>query len=170
MQYEKRKHIIKKTLTQNQQPKIDNVNTNINNRTFLVGPSVSGKTYLMFRILSRIPDREIYITSESPLEQYSNAKIKKKIGEDIKSLNYFENGIIIFDDILGENIDQFFIRGRHNNIDIYYRSQFCFDLPKRSIRNNSQKIFLFNQTLKYIENIYRDVGGYDMSYDEFRQL
>ena len=29
---------------------------------------------------------------------------------------------------------------------------------------------MFNQTSKDIENIYRDIGGYDMSYDEFKQL
>ena len=29
---------------------------------------------------------------------------------------------------------------------------------------------LFNQTLRDIENRYRDVGGYDISYDEFTQL
>ena len=63
-------------------------------------------------------------------------------------------------------IDQFFIRGRHNNLDIYYLSESYFDLPKRTIRNNSNKVFLFNQTLKGIANVYRDVGGYDMSHDE----
>ena len=29
---------------------------------------------------------------------------------------------------------------------------------------------MFNRTLKDIEHIYRDVGGYDMSYDEYKQL
>ena len=29
---------------------------------------------------------------------------------------------------------------------------------------------LFNQTRKDNENIHRDVGGYDMSYDEFKDL
>ena len=29
---------------------------------------------------------------------------------------------------------------------------------------------LFNQTLKDIENIYRDVAGYNMSCDEFKKL
>ena len=29
---------------------------------------------------------------------------------------------------------------------------------------------MFNQTLKDIEHIYRDVAGYDMSYDEFEEL
>ena len=38
------------------------------------------------------------------------------------------------------------------------------------MRNNSNKIILFNQTLKNIEHTYRDIGGYDMSYDEFKQL
>ena len=69
-----------------------------------------------------------------------------------------------------KNLDQFFIRGRHNNLDIYYLPQSYFDFPKRTIRNNSNKIFLFIQTLKDIENIYRDVGGYDVSYDDFKEL
>ena len=29
---------------------------------------------------------------------------------------------------------------------------------------------MFDQTLKDIEKIFRDVGSYDMSYDEFKQL
>ena len=103
------------------------------------------------------------------------SKIKiKEINDEIKPLNEYENGIIVFDDILGSSnsrfIDQFFIRGRHNNLDICYLSQSYFDLPKRTIRNNSNKIILFNQTLKDIEHIYRDAAGYDMNYDEFKDL
>ena len=41
---------------------------------------------------------------------------------------------------------------------------------ERAIRNNGNKIFLFNQTLKDTENIYKDVGGYDMSNDEVKHL
>ena len=48
-------------------------------------------------------------------------------------------------------------------------SQCYFDLPKRTIRNKSNKIALFNQTLKDIEHINRDVAGYDMNYDEFKE-
>ena len=164
-QNETNSHVIKK-------PEIENNN---NNRTLLVGPSFSGKTYLMLKILSRIPDRDIYIITKSPPEQYTNSKIKiKEIGDEIKPLNEYENGILVFDDVLGSSnsrdIDQFFIRGRHNNLAIYYLSQSYFDLPKRTIRNNSNKIILFNQTLKDIEHIYRDVAGYDMNYDEFKEL
>ena len=90
----------------------------------MVGPSFSGKTYLMLKILSRMIDRDIYIITKSPPEQYTNSKIKiKEISDAIKPLNECENGIIVFDDILGSSIsrfiDQFFIRGRHKNLDIY---------------------------------------------------
>ena len=57
-----------------EKPKIDNVNNN--NRALLVGPSFSGKTYLMLKILSPITDRDIYIITKPPPEQYSNSKIK----------------------------------------------------------------------------------------------
>ena len=130
----------------------------------------------MLKILSRIPpERNIYIITKSPPEQSSNSKIKiKDISDEIKPPKEYEKATIVFDDVLGSSnskyLDQFFIRGRHNNLDIYYLSQFYFDLPERTIRNNSDKIFLLNQTLKDIENIYRDVVGYDMSYDEIKEL
>ena len=154
---------------------IDNVDINNNNRTLLVGQSFSGETYLMLKFLSRIPNEVFYLITKSPPEQYSNTKIEiKGIGDEIKPLSEYENGIIAFNDVLGSSnsrlIDQFFIRGRHNNLDIYYLSQFYFDLPKRTKRNNSNKIILINQTLKIIEYVYRDVGGYDMGNDKFKQL
>ena len=38
--------------------------------------------------------------------------------------NEFEKAIVVFDDVLGStisrHIDQFFIRGRHNNLDVYF--------------------------------------------------
>ena len=170
--YNKKKRIKKITSSHQQQPKIENNN---NNRTSLVGPGFLGKTYLMLKILSGIPDGDIYIITKSPPEQYSNSKIKiEEISDEIKPLNEYENGVIVFDDILGSSnsrfIDQFFIRGQHNTLDIYYLPQSYFDLPERTIRNNSNKNILFNQTLKNIEHIYRDVAGYDMNYDEFKEL
>ena len=171
----KRKYNIK-TLIQNQQPKIEYVRINNQNRSKLfVGPSFSVKTYLMLRILSQIPDRDVYIITKSPPEQYSNSKFKiKEISDEIKPLIVYEKAFIVFGDILGSSnskyIDQFFIKGRHNNPDIYYLSQSYFDLPKRTIRNKSNKMILLNQTLKDIENIYRDIGGYDMRYDEYKPL
>ena len=75
-----------------------------NNRTFWDRPSFSGRTYLLLLILSWKPDREIYIITKSPPEQRSNFKFKfKDIGEEIKSLNEYENAIIVFHDILGSS-------------------------------------------------------------------
>ena len=147
----------------------------INNRIFLVGPSFSGKTYFMLRILSGMSYRDFYIITKSPPEQVSNSKIKfKEIREKIKPLNEYENAIIVFDDNLGTSsskwIDQFFVRGRRNCFDIWYLSKSYFDWSKRTRRNNSIKKMLFTETLKGIENLYREVGVYDMSYDELKQL
>ena len=98
----------------------------------MVGPSFSGKTYLILKILSRIPNRDIYIITKSPPEQYSNSKIKiKEISDEIEPLSEYENAIIVFDDILGSSnsrlVDQYFIRGRHIELDIYYLSQSYFE-------------------------------------------
>ena len=62
--YNKKKR--KNNLVQNeiiishQQPIIEHDNNNNNNRSLLVGPSFSGKIYLMLKILSRMPDRYLY--------------------------------------------------------------------------------------------------------------
>ena len=90
----------------------------------MVGPSFSGKTYLMLKVITRIPNRYIYIITKSPPEQNSNSKIKiKEISDEIKPLNYYEKAIIFFDDNLGPSSSKFipriFIRSRHTNLDIY---------------------------------------------------
>ena len=101
------------TLIQNQQPKNDNVDANKNTRALLVEPSFSGKTFLMLKILSQMPDRGIYIFTNTPPEPYSNFKINiEEIGGNIKPLSEYESAIIVFDNFLGSsnsrNKDQFF--------------------------------------------------------------
>ena len=48
----------------------------------------------------------------------------KEIGEEIGPSKANKKSIIVFDDILGSSngrcMDQFFIRGRHNNLDLHY--------------------------------------------------
>ena len=149
------------------------------NRTLIVGPSFCGKTHLLLNKLQlmRLDDntRKIHIITRSP-EQYSNIEIEQvKVEEDLedKSVQDFQNCCVVFDDMLDTSqklIDPFFTRGRHNDLDVYYLSQSYFDLPKRTIRNNSNNIILFQQTLKDVEHIYRDIAGFDMSYDEVKNL
>ena len=58
----------------------------------------------MLRILSRITDRDIYIITKSPPEQYSKPKIKiKEKVEELETVNKNENAIIVFDDVLGSS-------------------------------------------------------------------
>ena len=154
----RRKNNNNNNLIHDRKPKTDYNNDN-NSRTHLFGPSFSGKTYFMLKLLPRIPlDRDFYIFTKSPPEQYSNSKIKiKEISDEIKTLNEYENAIVVLDDISGSSnsrhLYHFLVRGRHNNLGIHYLSESYFDLPKRTIRNNSKTIVLFNQTLWDIENI-----------------
>ena len=68
------------------------------------------------------------------------------------------------------NIDLFFTRGRHNNIDIHYISQSYFHLPKSTIRNFSNIFFLFKQTVRAIILLIHDIAGLDMNLGEWKQL
>ena len=70
-------------------------------------------------------DRDIYLFTNSPPKQYSNSRIKiTEVAEKYKHLNEYENDVLVSDDFLGTSIsnymDQFFIKGRHVNYNIYY--------------------------------------------------
>ena len=67
-------------------------------------------------------------------------------------------------------IDEFYTRGRHQNLDVRYISQNCFGFPRQSIRNNSDSLILFKQTLRDVQSMYKDVGGYGMRYDEIEEI
>ena len=69
-----------------------------------------------------------------------------------------------------KEIESFFTRGRHKNLGVYYLSQSYFDLPLRTIRNNSNIILLFKQTKNGVKHLYNDIAGLDMSYNEWKQL
>ena len=69
-----------------------------------------------------------------------------------------------------KDIDAFFTRGRHQNLDIYYIFQSWYDLPKNTIRNNCSRIMLFPQTLKDITKIYNDISGLHMNFSEWRDF
>ena len=67
-------------------------------------------------------------------------------------------------------MDEFFTRGKHEDLDIYYISQSYFALPRQSIGNNSDSLILFKQTLRYVQSMYHDIGAFDMVYDEFKEM
>ena len=67
-------------------------------------------------------------------------------------------------------IGEFFTRGRHENLDVHYISQSYFALPRQSIRDNSDRLVFFKQTLRDVQNIYQDIGAFDMKYAEFKEM
>ena len=147
-----------------------NVLTYENHRHVVIGPSNVGKTYYMLKVLEKIGNkRPIHIITRSP-NQYPNYKSST----EIKPINKYKGSIVIFDDMLGaknsSQIDEFFTRGRHEDIDVYYISQSYFGLPRQSIRNNSDRLILFKQTLRDVQSMYYDIGAYDMKYDEFKEM
>ena len=160
----------KKTKLVNSVKNKKKVDDSVNNRTLIIGFSNCGKTYLMNHILFQ-KQEPIFIITKS-LNQYP--KIKAQTSDEIQPLENYENSTVVFDDMLlskqESNIDLFFTRGRHNNIDIYYISQSYFHLPKNTIRNNSNIIILFKQTLRDIILLFQDIAGLDMNLEEWKQL
>ena len=161
-----------------EKPKIDNNNITKNNvvlnfenpRHVIIGPCNVGKTYYMLKILEKIGNkRPIHIITRSP-NQYPNYKTDI----EIRPINKYKGSVVIFDDMLGaknsSQIDEFFTRGRHEDLDVYYISQSYFGLPRQSIRNNSDILILFKQTLRDVQSMYYDIGAYDMKYDEFKEM
>ena len=113
--------------------------------------------------------RPIHIITRPP-NQYPNYKTSS----DIKPINKYKGSVVIFDDMLGarnsSQIDEFFTRGRHEDLDVYYISPSYFALPRQSIRNNSDRLILLIQTLRDVQSVYFDIGAYDMNHDEFKEM
>ena len=141
-----------------------------NHRHVVIGPSNVGKTFYMLKILEKIGNkRPIHIITRSP-NQYPSYKTST----DNKPINRYKRSVVVFDDLLGarnsSQKDEFFTRGRHEDLDVYYISQSYFGLPRQSIRNNSDRLILFKQTLRDVQSMYYDIGAYDRKYDEFKEM
>ena len=132
-----------------------NVSTYENRAYVVIGPRNVGKTYNMLKLFEKIGNkRPIHIITRSPI-QYPNYKLSN----EIKPINKYKGSVVIFDDMLGarnsSQIDGFFTRVRHKNLDVYYISQSYFALPRQSIRNNGDRLILFKQTLRDVERYRR---------------
>ena len=161
------KQINKKLPTQIEQQNIEEDIQQQPERTLIIGPSGSGKTCLTLNILKEINPRNVYIIAKTE-DQYPLKYINQST--EIENLDFYENSHVIFDDMLGskqaKDIDQFFCRGRHGNINVYYISQSWYSLPKNTIRNNSSVLCIFSQSRRDLQSLYNDIAGFDMSYKE----
>ena len=64
----------------------------------------------------------------------------------------------------------FSTRGRHSNFDINYISQRYLHLPRNTVRDYSNIIILFKQTLRYIILLFHDIAGLDVKLEEWKEL
>ena len=167
---------------QNRQPKTEHANNNKNNdinfsvptyenrACVIIGARNVGKTYYMLKVFEKIGNkRPIRIITRSP-NQYLNFRTSN----EFKPINKYKGSVVIFVDMLGvrnsSQIDEFFTRGRHEDLDVFYISQSYFALPRQSIRKNSDRLILFKQTLRDVHSMYYDIGAFDMKYDEFNEM
>ena len=92
---------------------------------------------------------------------------------DPRDLNPEDKNLMIFDDLLLEKqnkCERYYVRGRHSNVDCFYLAQNYFELPRRTIRTNSNFICLFPQDLRDLNNLHSDHVGDDMTKEEFRKF
>ena len=91
---------------------------------------------------------------------------------DPSELNSKNKNLLIFDDIMLEKqnkIEDYYTRGRHNNVDCFYVAQNYFKLPRQTIRENTNLIILFKQDGKNLNNIHQDHCT-DISLKEFTEF
>jgi hypothetical protein len=88
-------------------------------------------------------------------------------------LDMNKNHIMIFDDVMNHDqsvIKDYFCRGRHNSINVFYLCQSLHKIAKHCIRENANIFILFRQddkTLKYFHETH--ISG-DMDFTEFKQF
>ena len=78
---------------------------------------------------------------------------------DPTTLDPSEKNLLILDDVMTfsqKTAEDYFTRGRHNNVDVFYITQSYHELPRRTIRENSNFLILFQQDDKNLRHIYDD--------------
>ena len=92
---------------------------------------------------------------------------------DPEDLHANKNNLMIFDDLQltkQNKCENYYIRGRHSNVNCFYLAQNYFLLPKQTIRENTNFICLFPQDDKNIDHIYRGHVSSDMKKEEFKKF
>ena len=93
---------------------------------------------------------------------------------DPKDYDAGKKNLLLLDDIMlspQNRVEQFFTRGRHSNIDVFYIAQSYFRLPRHSIRENGNLFIFFRQCKKNLCHIYQDHCAADgISFEDFSRF
>src|SRR5579863_6043861 len=124
--------------------------------------------------------KEYYETLENFIKYNTSQRVKIAYffdtDEEIinpSELDKNKNHIMIFDDVMLKDqsiIKDYFCRGRHNNVSVFYLVQSLHKISKHCIRENANIFILFQQddkTLKYFHETH--ISG-DMAWDEFKRF
>ena len=110
----------------------------------------------------------------------NQCKINIKIGhffdtdDEIKNpteLDQNTNHIMVFDDVMLSDqtkIKEYFCRGRHNNINVFYLCQSLHKIAKHCIRENANVFILFHQDDKALKYFHETHISGDMDFKEFK--
>ena len=166
-------------------------------RMIIAGSSGCGKTNLMINfLLGGVLDLDdvIVYTTTSHQKLY---EFLRKYYDELKKLHSIKHHIvkfytpednimnpseldpnkthiIIFDDVMNESnqkvMTDYFTKGRHNNINVFYLCQSLHQLKKHGIRQNANIFVLFRQDNKTLKYFYETEISCDMDFDEFEKF
>ena len=115
-----------------------------------------------------------------------NTETKRRTNKDIVTFHSPDEGIfdpseldknkthlVIFDDVMNEEqkvMTDYFTRGRHNNVNVFYLCQSLHQLKKHGIRQNANIFILFKQDKKTLKYFYETHISGDMIFEEFDKI
>jgi len=79
--------------------------------------------------------------------------------------------VMVFDDVMLDDqtkIKEYFCKGRHNNVNVFYLCQSLHKIAKHCIRDNANVFILFHQDDKTIKYFHETHVSGDMDFKEFK--
>ena len=158
------------------------------NEIYIYSPSIHQETYqkLIDCFEQKIPPKSIskILKNKKTIEDCLNddlSDIEISVYENIDELKYpqdyqGEPTVIILDNLnenemKDERVQALSKRSRHNNISIFIISQDYYELPKQTIRENSNIFHLFRpNNSRNVLNLFQDKASMDMTINEFKYL
>lgn len=124
------------------------------------------------------------VIEKKTIELLKSANIQKSIkicycfnaDDEIKDPSEIDpntSHIMVFDDVMNADqskIKDYFCRGRHNNVNVFYLCQSLHKIQKHCIRDNANAFILFHQDSKTLKYFYDTHISGDMSFDEFQNF
>lgn len=159
-------------------------------RCLISGPSGGGKTNLLLTLLCNengLRFKNVYLCSKT-IDQ-AKYKVLDEILNPLQDINLFtcgeatsfvtpedieENSIVIFDDVNScaeqELIKQFFTRGRHKVVDMFFLIQSYASAKKQNLRDNCNFIILFKQDKLNLKHVFDNHVIGDMKFEKFIEI